>query len=261
MPRTPLAERPPRTPPPPTGIMPLRPGQPGAAPPSAPPATAPIPPTAPTPPPTPPPGTSRAVRGPRGAASGAGRRGPAGPRGRRRVRDRDPRVGRRVVRDPGGAAVARRVVGVVGWVVRVGRPWFGSHRGHVGGRRSGCPSGTGCCRTAPAEAAGAASRRGSSRRPRPESCGCRVSASIASWAWVSLSPYWFQNWLFLVFQSRWAPASVRSGGCCGGWSPACFAKPSLAFCAWRTACAASREGRRLRRASRPRGRPSSWRSG
>ena len=66
-----------------------------------------------------------------------------------------------------------------------------------------------------------------------------VSAVIASWAWVSLSPYWFQNWLFLVCQSRWAPASVRSGGCCGGWSPACFAKPSLAFCAWRTACAAS----------------------
>ena len=64
------------------------------------------------------------------------------------------------------------------------------------------------------------------------------SAVTASWAAVSRSPNWFQNWLFWVFQSRWAAASERSGGCCGGRSPECFAKPSLAFWAWRTACAA-----------------------
>ena len=77
MPRTPLDARPPRIPPPPTGITPLRPPASPATPPSAPPATAPTPPMAPTPPPTPPPGDVPGNPGP----PGSGVWGPPGPCG------------------------------------------------------------------------------------------------------------------------------------------------------------------------------------
>ena len=97
------------------------------------------------------------------------------------------------------------------------------------------PCGAGCCCSGPRRRRG----RGLAVDLREDSGLGRVvfaeRAVIASPAAVSLSPKWFQNWLFWVFQSRWALTSVRSAGCCGGWSPACLVNCWFAVFALRTA--------------------------